>query len=94
MQNLSLYDHSTMVAYLKVILATEPVRGESIQRCATGDASQLHVQWHYVRNLTLAMEVFTLTETGKHYNIKKDLLCNWMSALKIEVAYVNSIHLS
>lgn len=89
MQNLSLYDHSTMVAFLKVILATEPVRGESIQPCATGDASQLHVH-----NLTLAMEVFTLTETGKHYNIKKDLLCNWMSALKIEVAYVNSIHLS
>ena len=40
------------------------------------------------------MEVFTLMEIGKRYNIKKDLLCNWMSALKIEVAYVNSIHLS
>ena len=78
----------------KLFLATEPVRGESIQWCSTGYASQLRVQWHHVRDPTLAMEVFTLTEIGERYNIKKDLLCNWMSAFKIEVAYVNSIHLS
>ena len=40
------------------------------------------------------MGVFTPTEIGKHYKIGINLLCNLMSALKTEVAYVKNSDLS
>ena len=68
--------------------------GGSTQWWATGKGPQLKVKLHYAGNLTLFMGVFTPTEIGKHYKIGLNLLCNLMSALKTEVAYVKNSDLS
>ena len=61
---------------------------------ATGNASQLHVQGHYVRNVTIGYDESIYTrKIGKHYKSRLNLLYDSMSGLKTEVAYVNKADL-
>lgn len=54
---------------------------------ATGNASQLHVQWHYVLSVTVCYDESIYTrKIGKHYKSRLNLLYDSMSGLKIEVA--------
>ena len=70
------------------------VEKKHTQWWATGNASQLHVQGHYVRNVTIGYDESIYTrKIGKHYKSRLNLLYDSMSGLKTEVAYVNKADL-